>query len=270
MGLSVRTYLGDSEEENFVLQSFHRACGGILTTLDEYKPSDIAVVFGTFKKRVPRSFARGAVIERQKECGQTIILETGYINRGSGKSNHYAVGLNGINGRADFRNKNSPQDRIEKLGVSLSEWKSGHHIVLCGQVPWDASVDFTDHEKWLLETAKSIRLKTSRPIIFRPHPLCKLKPISGTIYSTRPLEKDLKDAHACITFNSNAGVESVVHGIPAFAFDLGSMVYEVASHSLDELESPEKPDRSQWLADLTYAQWMPEEFGEAWQHFKLT
>lgn len=271
--MQVVTYLGDNEDENYVLRAFHEGSGGKLKTLDEYEPSEIAVVMGTFKKHVERSYKRGAIIKAQKEKNQdTIILETGYINRGSGKDNHYSVGLNGINGRADFRNKNSPYDRVEKLGIIMGEWRSGDHIVICGQVPWDASVDFSDHIDWLEKTARAIFLKTDRNIIFRPHPLCKLNPITGTVYSTRSLENDLRNAHCCITFNSNSGVEAVIDGVPTFTFDEGSMAYGVTSHSLDDIETPLRPDRTQWLANLCYAQWTAEEMrnGETWDHLRLT
>ena len=270
MGMQIRTYLSDSEEENYVLTKFFEACGGELTTLDNYEPSDVAVVFGTYKKNVARSYARGAIVKSQKEKNlDTVIIETGYLNRGSGIQNHYAVGLNGINGRADFKNRNSPHDRAEKLGIKLQDWKDGEYIVLCGQVPWDASVDFSDHQDWLHKSARAIFLKTDKSVIFRPHPLCKLKPIEGTIYSTRSLENDLKDAFCCVTFNSNSGVEALVNGVPVFAFDEGSMVYSVSSHSFDDLENPLKPDRTQWLSDLCYAQWKPDEFEEACRHLQL-
>lgn len=265
--MQVRVYLGESEEENFVLRALHKASGGVLTSLYDYEPSDVAVVMGTYKKHVPKSYQRGKVIESQKDRNlNTVILETGYLNRGGGPNHHYAVGLNGINGRADFRNSNSPPDRMEKLGVFPRDWKNGEHIVLCGQVPWDASVDFSNHIEWLHLTAREL-IKLGRLVIFRPHPLCKLKSIPGTIYSTRSLENDLKDAFSCVTFNSNSGVESVMDGVPTLAFDMGSMAYAVSGHSFEEVI---KPDRTQWLSNLCYAQWLPSEMGEAWEHLRLT
>jgi hypothetical protein len=75
-----------------------------------------------------------------------------------------------------------------------------------------------------------------------------------------------------VTFNSNSGVEAVVDGVPTLSFDIGSMVYEVSGHLLDDIEEPKRFDRTQWLANLCYAQWNPEELrnGEAWDHLKLT
>lgn len=268
--MQVRTYTTqDSDAENLVLAAFHEGCpeDKVLTTLNDYAPSDVAVVMGVFKKNVPRSFLRGKVIEEQRKRGlTTVILETGYINRGDGPDNHYAAGLNGLNGRADFKNANSPADRAQ--GIRLQDWQEGSHIILCGQVPWDASVDFTDHKAWLEKTARAIFLRTDRPVIFRPHPKCKLPPISGTTYSTRPLSEDLKGAFACVTFNSNSGVEAALAGVPVFAFDEGSMCWPIANKTLDKIDEPDKPDRQQWLNDLCYAQWTPKEMkeGKAWAH----
>ena len=267
--MQIRTYLSDSEQENYVLEAFNAGCGGELVSLNDYQPSDVAVVMGVYKKAVPRSFARGNVIAEQRTRKlKTIILETGYINRGDGPDNHYAAGWNGLNGRADFRNQACPADRAQKLGVELNSWRQGANIVLCGQVPWDAAVDFTDHKDWLQKAARAIFLRTDRPVIFRPHPKAKLPPIEGTVYSTRPLEQDLEDAYCCVTFNSNSGVEAVLSGVPTLTFDEGAMAWGVTGHKWDDIENPPKPDRAQWLNNLCYTQWTPAEMrdGEAWRH----
>ena len=269
--MQVRIYWGGDDKEDYVLEKFYDGCAEnkAFVPLDEYEPSDVAVVMGVYKKHVPRSYKRGHVIEQQKKIGADIvILETGFLNRGDGKTNHYAVGLNGLNGRGDYRNKNSPPDRRKKLGVILQDWNQGKHVVLCGQVPWDASVDFTNHREWLEKTARALYLYTNRTVIFRPHPKCKMAPITGTVYSTRSLENDLMDAWAVVTFNSNTAVEAVILGIPVFAADAGSMAMPVANAELSRIEDPEKPDREQWLNDLCYAQWTPEEMKEglAWRH----
>jgi len=263
----IRTYLSDSEQENYVLEAFNQGCNGALARLDDYQPSDVAVVMGVYKKAIPRSFARGNVIAEQRARKlRTIILETGYINRGDGPENHYAAGWNGLNGRADFKNTSCPADRAQKLGVELKPWKQGNNVILCGQVPWDAAVDFSDHKEWLQKTARAIFLMTDRPVIFRPHPKAKLPPIEGTVYSTRPLAQDLEDAYCCVTFNSNSGVEAVLAGVPTVTMDKGAMAWEVTSHTLSDMAY--MPDREQWLNNLAYTQWTPAEMrdGEAWRH----
>lgn len=268
--MQIKTYLSDDPKENLVLGAFNTGCNGELTHFEDYQPSDVAVVMGVHKRAVPRSFPRGKVIEEQKKRGlDVIILETGYINRGDEPDNHYAAGWNGLNGRADFKNKACPADRAKKL-VSLKDWNPGSNIVVCGQVPWDAAVEHTDHREWLQKIVRAIFMVTDRPVIFRPHPKAKLPPIEGTIYSTRPLAQDLEDAYCCVTFNSNSGVEAVIAGVPTITMDKGAMAWEVTSHSLSDMQY--MPDRQQWLNNLCYSQWTPEEMrnGEAWRHLAST
>ena len=276
MGLRVRVYTSDNKDENYVLRAFFEGCGADDTwigDLDNYEPSDIAVVFGTFKKQVPISFRRGHVVREQKRLGlDTVLLETGYLNRGAGPQHHYAVGLNGLNGRADFNNKNCPDNRAQPFMHMLKPWRQdGEHILLCGQVPWDASVDHIDFLKWVESTTRTIMRQSKRPIIYRPHPLAKTPPPWGVKLSTNYwLQDDLKDCWCVVTFNSNSGVEAIVGGVPAVAMDEGSMIMGVETN-IGQIESPRMPDRQQWLNNLCYAQWTPEEMkeGMAWDHLSI-
>lgn len=257
-----------------MLRAFHDGCpepDKVLTPLNNYAPSDVAVIFGVRKKHVPVSWPRGVVFQRQRDNKlSVIVLETGYVNRGGGENHHYAAGFNGLNARADFRNKDMPDDRAKLLGVECKPWRErGEHIVLCGQVPWDASVDHTNHIHWLHATAKQLRGKTSRPIVFRPHPKGPHLDIPGTRLSTaRTLQDDLRSAHVVVTFNSNSAVEAVLDGIPAFADDYGSMAWDMCAHDFEAIEGFPTPERTQWLSNLAYAQWTPDEMrsGQTWSH----
>lgn len=273
----IRFYLSKNEQENLVIRAAYEGCPEekVLTTLDDYSPSDVAVVMGVYKKYVPISFPRGHVISEQKSRGlDCLILETGYINRGSGLDNYYAFGWNGLNGRADFKNAGSPPDRKLKLGVELKPWRDSakeDYVLLCGQVPWDASVDFTDHVQWLNLAAETIHQSNNRKIVYRPHPLAPRQKVVCDEVSIRSLKEDLSGAHCVVCFNSNTGVDAILAGVPVFSHDKGSMVYSVSSHDWD-IEKPLKPDRTQWLNDICYAQWTPEEFreGTAWSHILRT
>ncbi len=260
----VRCYLSGNPVHDNVISAFYDGCGAEKELVSDwrYDPSDIAVVFGVYKSKVPISIPRGVIIAEQKKRElDTIILETGYINRGDDELCHYAAGFNGLNGRADFRNANSPDDRIRKLGPTLSPWRTdGKHILLCGQVPWDASVDHINFIDWLDKTKAKLATLTQRPVRFRPHP-CISKPDMS-------LDEDLEDCWAVVTFNSNAAVDSAIRGIPVFVDDDGSMACEVANRDLSNIESPSIPERQQWLNDLAYSQWTPSELREglAWKH----
>jgi len=276
--MQVRFYLSQYEAENYVIRALYTGCPEekTLTTLDDYQPSDVAVVMGVFKKNIPASFKRGHVIHEQNKRGlNNLILETGYVNRGDGPFNHYALGWNGLNGRADFRNKGMPADRAGKLPVKLQPWKaSGDYILVCGQVPWDASCDFIDYEQWLGFILGVCKSSTDKRIILRPHPKCGLSLVEWKDRSTiRSIEEDVKDAHCVVSFNSNSGVDAVIAGTPNIVFDRGAMAYEV-SHNKDVIDFDKlpRPDRTQWFNNLAYAQWTSSEMrsGEAWNHISRT
>lgn len=272
----IRVYLSGAPVHDRVLRAFYDGCDADKQLVDgwKYEPSDVAVIFGVYKSRVPASYPRGDIFRRQRYNNRdVIVLETGYVNRGDGEDNHYAAGFNGLNGRADFRNKGMPGDRSTKLremhALNCRRWREdGEHVLLCGQVPWDAAVDHVDHISWLHHAGKMIRKKTDRPVRFRPHPLARIPNMPHTEYSTAPLAEDLINAHAVVTFNSNSGVEAAIAGVPVFAFDLGSMATLVANIRWDQLTYPVMPERDQWLDDLAYTQWTPAEMaqGLAWKH----
>ncbi len=266
----VRIYLSGDPVHDRVLTAFYEGCPeSVLIENFRYEPSEIAVIFGVHKKKIKQSWPRGNVFRQQREKNlDVIVLETGYINRGDGQNHHYAAGFNGLNGRADFRNKGMQQERFDALNVQMRPYSPGEYILLCGQVPWDASVDHSDHKAWLAETVREIKTLTTRPIVFRPHPMATLPRLDGCEYSTAPLAEDLPRAHAVVTFNSNSGVEAALFGKPVFAADEGSMVWSIANKRLDQINDPEYIDRKQWARDLAYCQWTPAELreGKAWAH----
>ncbi len=231
-----------------------------------YQACDVAVTFGVAKRKTVRGRAVGEVLhqhELRSGPGQNLVIERGFIHR----DRYYMVGWGGLNGRADFKNVQCRGDRFRKLGVPVAAWRtSGEHVVLCGQIPWDAAVQDSNHVRWCQETALQISRLTSRPIVFRPHPLqpaavdMSMAPVKQ---STKPtLLEDLANAWAVVTYNSNAGVESALEGIPAFVADRGAMGYSILNHDLTKIETPAMDDRNPWLANLAYTQWTLDEIAD--------
>lgn len=259
----------DEALEAFAMGALRSGAGPYVASVTDPQDCDIAVVFGVEKKAVPFSKHRGEIIRRQQEAGKkVIVLETGYVDR----DRYYAAGFGGLNNRADFRNKGMPGDRWEALGVDLKPWREkGEHIVLCGQIPWDASVQHTDHLKWIHDKALELLRGTQRDIVFRGHPLYQGEyPLPESVRITRsdkPLAEDLKNARALVTFNSNSAVEAIIAGVPALVSDHGSMAWNVAEHSFLP-DSPATPLREKWAHELAYTQWTLDEFrdGSAWRH----
>lgn len=275
---AVGIFIGHKSRQNEALLAFrdglkrHGARSFVADAAHGWKPCRFAVTFGTYKPITERSRHVGQVIDAQRRNGgKHLVIELGYLHR----DRYYMAGWGGLNGRADFRNARMPSDRFESLGIEIRPWREqGEQIVLCGQVPTDAAVCHIDYPAWCRETALALKQRASRPVIFRAHPMMPdAIDMSGTgVIPSRHalLQDDLTNAWCVVTFNSNAGVESAIEGVPVFAFDRGSMALPIASGNLDDLERPPTPDRRQWLANLAYAQWTVEEFrrGIAWDHLR--
>jgi hypothetical protein len=268
----------DNAEHFAVLEAFLTGIRSIgedaeLRSVNDYVPSDIAVVFGVGKKNVPCSYARGKVIEEQKRNGKsTIVLEKGYVRRDS----YYAAGWNGLNNRANFRNAGMPSDRWNALDIRLKPWsRHGDKILVIGQVPSDASVQNVDIIEWCAKTILELSQKVQgRQIVFRPHPLARSRTpdMLHAKTSTRSLAEDLDDALFVVTYNSNVGVDAILEGVPVFVADRGAMAYDVASKRLEQAFMPAMPVVSQWAHNLAYAQWSLDEMreGKPWAHLTRT
>lgn len=79
------------------------------------------------------------------------------------------------------------------------------------------------------------------------------------------LQEALDAAALVATFNSNSGVDAVLAGVPTYAADPGSMVYELST--IYFRSTPIVADRDEWCAKMAYTQWLPEEIesGQAWE-----
>ncbi len=239
----------------------------ILPLKNGYSPCDIAVIFGVGKRQVPASYDRGAIVyeHRFRERKPIIILERGFIQR----DKYYGVALDGLNGLGCFGNANSKPDRWKKLKTKIKPWRNGEYFLVCGQVPWDASVQHSNHTKWVQDTIKLVESLTDAPVYFRPHPDVKGKVDYEVPERDTTWEQDLAGAKAVITFNSTSSAMAILEGIPIFAADPGCIAWGVATHEItkEALANPPMLDREQWAYDLAYAQWTAEEMetGQPWR-----
>lgn len=241
-----------------------------VTPVQQYKECDVAVLFGVGKENVPISYPRGDLITKQRSRNlPVLILERGFVKR----NDYYSAGYNGLNGRATFLNTDVKEDRWPLLDVPLQPWKEenrGDKILVCGQVPTDASVQHIDIIDWCATVCDVISKLSDREIVYRPHPLAiqGTPHILGTTTSYNSLQHDLDDAWAVITFNSNTAVDAVIQGIPVFSFDKGSMAYDVSNKDIDDIEDPKFFIRHKWANELAYTQWNLQEMedGLAWNH----
>jgi hypothetical protein len=203
----------------------------------------------------------------------TIVLEVGGIKRGT----TWKVGLNGINRSAYFGPDNNNDDRYRLLGLSVKPWRtSGEFILIAGQ--HDKSLQWQNMPRmsnWFLNIYDEIRKHTERPILFRPHPRCRLEQIERGlkhVYRQEPqhvnstyddFDIDFDNLWATISYSSNPGIHSCVNGVPAFV-STHSLAYDVGNDIdfLYDIENPLLPDRTQWLNDYAHTEYTLEEISQ--------
>ena len=211
----------------------------------------------------------------------TIVLEVGGINRGV----TWKVGLNGINRDAYFGDNDNDSTRADSLGLVCKPWRSdGDYILICGQ--HDKSLQWQNMPRmsnWFLDTYDEIRKHTQRPIIFRPHPRCRLPEIERGlrhVYRQEPkhvngtydsFDMGFDNVHCTISYSSNPGIHSVIEGVPAFVSP-SSLAYPVANDIdfLHDIENPLMPDRTQWLNDYAWTEYTIEEISQGLPLKRLT
>lgn len=273
-----KTPIVDEETSWAVFSQGIRAAGDsvmVYALADGYRQCDVLISRGIPKKSTPLYPYYKSLFQSHTRLKRPILVaEMGYVKRGKSavvgsEEFYFSFGIGGLNGRANFNNKNSPGDRWEKLNTALVPWKqTGDTILVCGQVPDDSAVQHVDYRQWVHNTVSQLKETTNR-VIFRPHPEAPdvQAPCDRSDWT---LQEDLERAKVVVSFNSNIAVDAVIAGVPSVVSDIGSMAWSVSGHDLKDVLSPPNPDRQQWAFDLAYAQWNPTELqaGLPWLHLR--
>ena len=159
----------------------------------------------------------------------------------------------------------TPHRYEQHFKQDLLPWKrDGHKIVVCpptGAIEW-----FFDAQEWLNTTVKTLNQYTNREIIVRDKPMdpqvatrAGITQLIGFNKKTidKPLEEDLADAYAVVTFNSNVGVKAICQGIPVIC-GTECAAFPVAN-SIENIENLKYQDRKPWLHHLAHCQFTLEE-----------
>ena len=210
-----------------------------------------------------------------------IVLEVGGIKRGT----TWKVGLNGINRDAYFGDTGMDSNRSSLQRLKLTPWRtSGEYILICGQ--HDKSLQWSKMPRmsnWFLNTYDEIRKHTDRPIIFRPHPRCRLEHIERglkNVIRQEPrhvnntyddFDMGFNNIWATISYSSNPGIHSIIEGVPAFV-STHSLAYPAGNdiNFLHDIEQPLMPDRQQWLNDYAWTEYTVEEISQGIPLKRLT
>lgn len=212
-----------------------------------------------------------------------IVIEVGGLKR----NQTWKLGINGINRDADFAlEEYMPDDRKQKLSIVLQDWKhNGDYVLVCGQhghsEQWR---DMPDMGTYYKQTVEQIRNITDKPIVLRSHPRyrenlhfsCDMEWFKGQgcewnipkhiqqTYDSFDLEHMLKHTLFTVSHSSNAGITSVIHGVPAVV-SKSSLAHEVGTNIGKWLS---KPDRHVWINRLCYTEWYADEIHIQWSRLR--
>jgi hypothetical protein len=203
-----------------------------------------------------------------------IVIEVGGLIRNT----TWKLGINGINRDADFAvDAYMPGDRLSKFGIVLQPWQQeGEYVLICGQhTASEQWRDMPDIDTYYRQTVDKIREHTDLPIVIRSHPRCKeTVQFEGVTWNTPAqlantyddfdLPALLENAKFTISHSSNAGIHSVIAGVPSVVSE-HSLAYDVGTSMGGWLS---KPDRHNWLNRMTYTEWFADEIGVQWNRIR--
>ena len=245
---------------------------------------------------------RRDLVERAKKKGIKIITFDGGLlssfGNVHGPNHHWRVSLFSPMNNGDFLSDNSPPDRweamVKRFNIESEPWRKSNKadpIMFVLQPKDNWSMNELDPIDWFNDVYKKIRPITDRKLIVRPHPNHTVAienrlnefPSDVEVYIGQKyfkgdekkhyrfhFQEAITNLHAVVTHNSTAGVDSCVRGIPTFNTSDLAISWPVANKNLTKIESPEYPDRTQWLYDLGYKLWSEEEIrnGTVFKRFK--
>jgi hypothetical protein len=240
--------------------------------------SDVDVIWSVLWSG--RMAANKTIWERNlAQSKPTVVLEVGGIKRGT----TWKVGLNGINRDAYFGDMGNDSSRASLLKLGLTDWtRTGEFILIAGQ--HDKSLQWQNMPRmsqWVMQTIETIQKHSKRPILFRPHPRCRLEAIEHqykNVYRQDPkqlpstyddFDMQFKNIWATVSWSSNPGIHSILNGVPAFVGP-SSLAFDVANYELANIENPLRPDRQQWLNDYAWTEFTVEEIASGLPLKRLT
>jgi hypothetical protein len=261
---------------------------------ETYEPCDVAIMFGSWKTREKGThITRGQIATQARRF---LCIETALMGRRTDQENtHFRIGVNGyLNQDAEWPEFDAQvgNTRLARLGVSWPGWHNDPdgHIVVCLQLPGDASLRGADINDWAWRVIQQIRSVTDRAITVRCHPLVSdrafeshmelvarvaLDQISDVSFSDgaeRSWSEDIAGAWCTVTYTSGLAIDSVLCGIPTVACDPGNFAWSISSHDPREVMDPKRESEHlviKWMQQLAQCQWSLDEMrsGEAWQAY---
>jgi len=185
------------------------------------------------------------------------FMDTGYFGNEAKQSNPYGWKYWHRIVKNDLQHteiRKVPEDRFKSFKKPINPWKKdGRKILIAAPDEKPCKFYGIELQDWIDKTVKEIKQYTDRPIEVRQRTKNRRDRVT-----TDTLQQALdRDVFALVTYNSNAAVESVFHGIPVFTLAPANAASPVGSNDLSKIESPYYADRDKvhdWACSLAYGQ----------------
>lgn len=142
------------------------------------------------------------------------------------------------------------QDPPPRFWVGIKPWrKTGSHVLLALPTGNFGKAVGVEYDEWFKTIEQRIQQHTDRPIKIRAKD------------ASAPIEADLADCWALVTHSSNAAVDAVLAGIPAFV-EPTSPTAPLGNLDLAGISSPALLDREAWWRSLLCQQFTQTELSD--------
>lgn len=185
---------------------------------------------------------------RYEQAGATVLVaENGYLGREWRGGHWYAIARSRHNGAGTWPD-NGPA-RWDSWNVPLAPWREGREIVVLG-TRHIGPEGVREPPGWAARMLPLLQKQTERRVRLRSHP--------GES-TCIPLESDLEDAWAVVTWGSGAALKALVMGVPVF-YGFPNWIGGAAGRRIERgiRERPEV-DRLPMFRRLAWAMWRTDE-----------
>lgn len=180
---------------------------------------------------------------------RVIVAENGLFGRDWRGQHWYSLAL-GVPAAGGGVFEDHGPARWDSWGVEICEWRNtGKEVIVLAQ-RGIGPVGIAQPGWWHQRAAEQLRKTTNRNVRIREHP--------GEKPST-PLEEDLRDAHAVVTWASGAALKALLLGVPVFHGFSGWCGAEASAPFGTNIEQPSRPDRLPILRRLAWSTWTTDE-----------
>jgi hypothetical protein len=273
-------------------------CGDSASTTysQTYETCDVGAIIGNAfdanpsKVKLAHYQVRKMVMETQQRLNRYWLSVDSNVFIYKNKDNphkYLRYSFNGVFPRTGIYCDDTPSDENwnnmrRDYNMDLKPWRTtGNHILICLQRPMGWSMRGQNLIEWLDTTFAKTRQHSDRPIILRWHPGDWKNFPTGVDFTQfgvtmspqgRHITEDLINCWALVCHNSTPSAVAPIEGIPAFITDDPSYSQggDIANTDLSRIETPNMPDREQWIRKLAQCHWSFEDLrsGRCWAHMR--